>query len=88
MKHWNFFPSLFALLAFFWWGHVELTKQQMELDMFRPKIEIKMPKIDDNLNFGVPPIPPLNLPETFDPHGPNSADGNKSNQSKGLPKTS
>lgn len=92
MKHWNFFPSLFILLAVFWWGHVELSKAQMELDMFRPKIEIKMPKIEENLNFGVPTIPPLGLPPEntpfFDPLSPNSADGSKNHKSPGVFKNS
>lgn len=90
MKHWNFFPSLFLLLAIFWWGHVELFKFEMEIEQFRPKIEIHSPLFekDEPLNLGVPPIPPFILPPEntpfFDPLSPNSADGNKNNKSNGV----
>jgi hypothetical protein len=86
MKHWNFFPSLFLLLAVFWLGHIDLTKTQLEIEQFRPKIEIKSPLLDGPMNFGVPQIPPLYLPPEntpfFDPHAPNSAENPKS---QGLP---
>ena len=90
MKHWNFFPSLFLLLAVFWLGHVELTKTQLEIDHSRPKIEIKS-LIEPQMNFGTPMIPPLHLPPDntpfFDPHAPNSADGNKNHQPNGILKS-
>lgn len=78
MRHWNFFPSLFLLLAVFWLGHVDLAKTQLEIEQFRPKIEINSPPLDGPMNFGVPQIPPLYLPPEntpfFDPHAPNSAE--------------
>lgn len=91
MKHWNFFPSLFLLLAVFWLGYIELSKTKLEIDQFRPKIEIKS-ILDGPMNFGAPQIPPLILPPDntpfFDPHSPNSADGSKNHQPNRLPKTS
>jgi len=91
MKHWNFFLSLFLLLAVFWLGYIELSKTKLEIDQFRPKIEIKS-LMDEPLNFGAPQIPPLYLPPDntpfFDPHSPNSADGSKSNQSSRVLKNS
>ena len=91
MKHWNFFPCLFLLLAVFWWGHVELSKTRMELDQFRPKLEINSPLLDAPFNFGAPMIPPLGLPPEntpfFDPLAPNSADGSKNHQPNGILKS-
>lgn len=80
MNHWNFYPSLLALAAIFWWRFVDLRIEETKIDGSRPKIEIKSPSLDGPMNFGVPPIPPLFFPDepTFNPKGRNSAESPKS----------
>lgn len=71
MKHWNFFPCIFLLLAIFWWRHIDFRIEELRRENSRPKTETIF---DGPFKLDLPPvILPQIKEQNFDPLGPNNA---------------
>jgi hypothetical protein len=79
MKHWNFFPCLFLLLALFWYRFVDLRVEELKINGQNKEKTIEVPPINSIFNLDLPPLvlPHSGGVEKFDPLGPNSAENSE-----------
>lgn len=80
MKHWNFFPCLFALCGFIYFCETEIRLE---------KLNIPQPNLSVPFNFAIP-FPDLIIPPQKQPDSKTrqSADGSESHQPNGILKSS